>query len=513
MPAGPFYRLSGRPSCQELGLSTCVSVWDAPFEKERYGRPVTSPESSNEAPSGTWEEPQERAGRLVAMLIHVLGYDDLLADDACALDLSGAADEVCLGREESSQPAALCAPARLGLRDRWSSSRHAALRRRKGSYVLSDLGSRNGTFVNGIRVREQCLLDGDLVEVGHTLFCYREMDEAVARKVLDDPPALGPTRTRCPALTKLAGDIEHIARSNEPVLLLGETGTGKEIVAGALHARSGRSGRLVAVDCGAVPETLFESTFFGHVRGAFTGANEARTGELERADGGTLFLDEVANMGLAQQAKLLRALESGEVTPLGAVRPIRLDLRIVAATNGKLFGHEARFRPDLLQRLSGYVARLPPLRRRREDLGSLTAYLLREAGHERLAITAAGGRRLFTDPFAGNVRQLRTTLRTAALLAGDAPIDLAHLGSLDASTAAPCPSVPVASATTGSSSRKRVPPSPPRGRESATSEQVAAALRGSAGNVVHAARRLQTHPRQMYRLIKRYGLDLQSFRP
>ncbi len=253
---------------------------------------------------------------------------------------------------------------------------------------------------------------------------------------------------------------------------------------------------------------------------------------MARADRGTLFLDEVANMGMAQQAKLLRALEDGKVTPMGAGQAQQLDVRWVAATNRDVFADGSGFRQDLLRRLAGYVARLPPLRRRREDLGTLTAYLLRQAGVEQAAITGAAGRRLLSDPFAGNVGQLRATLRSAAILAAGATIDTAQLASPSVLAADPRSFQSASDRSafdrpafdrSGSDHPALVQPAAAQpGQPSAPGRscarrpiaaEVESALRQTAGNVVQAAKKLGAHPRQLYRWIKRYQIDLESFRP
>ena len=335
-------------------------------------------------------------------------------------------------------------------------------------------------------------MDGDLIEVGHSMLCYRDIAESMVNAVdeLAGVPCLGPTPTHNPELAMLGQALAKIGPSAEPVLILAPTGAGKEMVAGAVHTLSGRTGELRSVDCGAVPDNLAESRFFGHKRGAFTGADEQRAGEIERADGGTLFLDEVGNMTPALQAKLLRAIETGTVTPVGGSECMRVDVRWIAATNRELLTADDDFRSDLVRRLAGYVARLPPLVRRREDLGELTCYLLRAAGVERASIAPAAARTLFCNSFAGNIRQLRATLRSAALLAGDETIAPEHLPSHDAKVIQPAAA----------------------GSAAPDADTVTQALAATGGNVVQAAERLGTHARQVYRWIERHGIDLGKLR-
>jgi transcriptional regulator of acetoin/glycerol metabolism len=439
----------------------------------------------------TLPEPPSRTAAEAHLFTYVLSYDDLLRPGSTVFRLDGL-ETLTIGRASDERPIGLRAPSELRAPDRWMSGAHAELARVSEGHVVRDLGSRNGTWVNGVRIVEHRLVDQDLVEIGHSLFCYRRLAGAAAGAI-DGQPRLGPTRTFCPEVALLLGDLARVAPSSESVLILAETGSGKEVAAEAIHQLSGRKGELRPVDCGAVPESLFEATFFGHRRGAFTGAADPRTGEIVQADGGTLFLDEVGNMSLPSQAKLLRVLEDGRVTPLGASGPVRVDVRWIAATNRDLFGEGGPFRQDLLRRLAGYVARIPPLRRRREDLGELCAHLLGQAGVQKAAITAAAARLLFSGAFPGNVRQLRSSLRSAALLAGDQPIDMANLPSVEAEAAEPAPAT----------NRRTGPPGAP---------EIEAALAATEGNVVRAAQQLETHPRQLYRWIEKLSIPLDKYR-
>ncbi len=449
----------------------------------------TLPETQDD--SGNASEP------LCPVLTYVLGYDDLLRADARAFVLDGPRP-VLIGRAGEGEEVGLASPTELRVPDRWLSGTHCLIDRRGGDDVLVDQGSRNGTRVHGKAISEWRLQDGDRIEAGHSLFVYRRVPRSRAALVRGslDARQLGPTASLCPEVIALARDLRRIGSSREPVLVLAETGAGKEIVARAVHEFSARRGELRAVDCGAIPENLFESTFFGHRKGAFTGADADRAGELQRSDGGTLFLDEVGNLGEAAQAKLLRVVETGQVTPVGASRADRVDLRCVAATNRQLFGDASGFRQDLLHRLAGYVAQLPPLRHRREDLGLLTAHILREAGVGQASISAAAARLLYNSGFGGNIRQLRTALRSAALLAGDERIEIHHL---------PDTLREPEEVLESSVRREPAPRRPDR-------ETVERALAAHGGNVTAAARELQTHARQIYRWVERYGIDLDSLR-
>jgi DNA-binding NtrC family response regulator len=439
------------------------------------------------------ETPDERGSDDVALLTYVLSYEDLLAGASQTFPLAGRPRTITLGRAADDRPPGFRTPAELRLADRWMSGEHARLERRGGDWILSDAGSRNGTYVDGARVVEpRPLADGALVEVGHALFCFRRVTTAAAAAVARhaEERRVGDVITHAPEMALLLGEVQRLAPSPQPILILAETGAGKESLAREIHRRSRRAGELVAVDCGAVPESLFESTFFGHRRGAFTGALENRPGEIARADGGTLFLDEVGNLAASSQAKLLRALEQGEVAALGAVATRRVDVRWVAATNRDLFRADGGFREDLLRRLAGHVARVPPLRRRRDDLGVLSAAVLRAAGVTRASITVAAARALFLGALPGNVRQLRAALGSAALLAGEGAIGVDHLPSEEPPSE----------------------PAPQSASEPPSAEAVEAALAATKGNVVRAAARLGAHPRQLYRWIERYALSLDKYR-
>ncbi|WP_437571577.1 sigma 54-interacting transcriptional regulator [Sorangium sp. So ce542] len=353
-------------------------------------------------------------------------------------------DEVAIGRGaarkiEEGATARDGAVRRLDLRldDPWLSSKHARMVRLLGRWVVEDCGSKNGSLVNGAPLRHAELADGDLIELGRTFFIFRD--------ALPHPPGAPPIveasagaapapglASLLPALRDAFEQLAVVARSPVPVLLQGETGTGKEVVARAIHALSGRTGELVAVNCGALPRELVEGELFGHRRGAFSGAVEDRPGLVRSADRGTLFLDEIGDLPAAAQAALLRVLQEQEVRPVGATRPVRVDLRVIAATHRPLQRMSAlgEFRADLLARLSGYVAALPPLRQRREDLGLMLGALLERAAPERAAhlqIHPGAARAMLMYRWPANVRELAQCVTTAAVLAQGGTIEPRHL--------------------------------------------------------------------------------------
>ncbi|PWC74841.1 nitric oxide reductase transcriptional regulator NorR [Azospirillum sp. TSH64] len=251
-------------------------------------------------------------------------------------------------------------------------------------------------------------------------------DGGTALRILDDPPQgldFDPIGAS-PAMASLLTEIDTVAASDLVVLVLGETGVGKELVARRLHTRSPRAaGRLVHVNCAALPDALVESELFGHVRGAFSGAVADRRGKFELADGGTLFLDEVGELPLAAQAKMLRALQNGEIQRVGSDRHITVDVRVIAATNRDLAAEvrEGRFRADVYHRLSVYPLRVPPLRDRGTDILRLAGLFLERnrarLGLRNLRLSVAAEQRMLAYPWPGNVRELEHAIGRGAIRA------------------------------------------------------------------------------------------------
>jgi transcriptional regulator of acetoin/glycerol metabolism len=371
--------------------------------------------------------------------------------------------------------------------DRWMSSHHAELQRDDKRWLLEDAGSKNGTRVNGARVDRVALADGDLVELGHSFFSFREGLEPPPPPSERVPAAL---RTLLPGFETAVNRLIELAATTIPVVLRGESGTGKELAARALHALSGRAGELVAVNSGALPDSLIESELFGYKKGAFSGALEDRPGLVRSADRGTLFLDEIGDLPPPSQATLLRVLQESEVRPVGATRPVKVDLRVVAATHRDLerMAADGAFRADLLARLSGFVITLPPLRDRREDLGLLAAALLPPSA--RLSPTAA--RALFDHDWPANVRELGKCLVAAAVFAGDGEIELEHLPpALRGAAAEPA-------ALSPDDARQR--------------DALVASLREHRGNLSAVARAMGKARNQIQRWVRRYQLDPDRFK-
>jgi transcriptional regulator with AAA-type ATPase domain len=317
------------------------------------------------------------------------------------------------------------------------SSTHARLVRNGEGWILMDAQSKNGSLRNGERVTSAPLCDGDFIEIGPVLLRYRAVlptspgTGADLDTAAQSPLALG-LATLLPEFAEQLAALARIARMPVPVLLLGETGTGKEVLARAVHALSGRAGQLVAVNCGGLVASLLEGQLFGHIKGSFTGAARDEPGYIRSADGGTLFLDEIGDLPLPAQAALLRVLQESEVVPVGGTRPIKVNFRVIAATHRPLADMVRRgeFRDDLLARLSGYRHALGPLRERVEDLGLLLGDLIRRS--EVLAaidvrFSAAAGRRLLKHCWPLNIRELSQCLMVAVGLATSGFIQISHL--------------------------------------------------------------------------------------
>jgi len=253
----------------------------------------------------------------------------------------------------------------------------------------------------------------------------------------EDTPLVG----RSSAIMRLVSMLQRVAPTQTTVLLLGESGSGKELVAKYLHHYSQRVGRpFVVVDCGVLGDTLIESELFGHEKGAFTGANQRKKGLFEAADGGTLLIDEVGELPLVLQTKLLRVLETGTVRRLGGTEYIRVDVRVIAATNRDIrqMVDQGDFREDLYYRLSAFPVHIPALRERKDDIATLAAHFLihSEHGDRHLPLGADVIEALLAYDYPGNVRELRNIIERAAILAGNAPIQVQHL-ALDAPCAGP----------------------------------------------------------------------------
>jgi two-component system, NtrC family, response regulator AtoC len=331
-------------------------------------------------------------------------------------------------------------------------SRVHALIRVTDRVVVEDAGSRNGTYYNGSRLRPSATVvfePGSVVQVGPaSLFlveaaapgrvasALRDSERTAASKrgASQRPKGAAAPVVKDEGMTLLYESAETIAASGISVLILGETGVGKELLASSIHSMSPRHDKpFVMFNSAALPEALVESELFGYVRGAFTGADRSKLGLFEAANGGTLFLDEVADLSLQAQAKLLRVIEMGELLAVGAVKTKSVDVRVVSATNSDLSALMAagRFRRDLYYRLSGATLHVPPLRQRRADILALVDYFVtlyaRTAQRSKPEFDAEAMAALVAHPWPGNVRELRNVVQRAVVLARSGVIRVGDL--------------------------------------------------------------------------------------
>jgi two-component system response regulator FlrC len=323
--------------------------------------------------------------------------------------------------------------------------------------------------------------------------------EGVSRAEADATP---PLTYGAPTMVPIKAALERVARTDATVLLLGETGSGKEVAARSIHAASARaSGPFVAINCAALSDSLLESELFGHERGAFTGAHAQRRGRIELGEGGTFFLDEIGELKLDLQAKLLRVLQERRFERVGGTRTLTADVRWVAATNRDLLAmiDAGRFREDLYHRLAVFPVRLPPLRDRREDIVPLAEALLArtasELGRPALRLGAEARERLLRAPLRGNIRELRNLLERAAILCDGAVIEAEHLWIDPAPAGATAVAAPAVASAELSGSLEELE----RGA-------IQRALGACGGNRKRAAEQLGIGLRTLYEKLKRYGL-------
>jgi transcriptional regulator with PAS, ATPase and Fis domain len=435
--------------------------------------------------------------------------------------------------------------ASLAIPDSTVSGAHARLTRvpqGEGEFVIEDLGSTNGTYVDGRRIeRPARLRQGAILFLGSQVLLFRTVTpvEMVALRE-DEARPIAPVATMSPLLALTTTKLRLLARSNAEILLVGETGVGKEVFATAVHAASGRLGKLVAINCAAIPKELVESELFGYEKGAHSTAQARKMGLVEAANGGTLFLDEIGDMALEVQSKLLRFLQDKRFSPLGSTRVIEADVRVVAATSRTALDKGGHVQEALLGRLGAQPIVLPPLRERLEDVGRLTAHFLAQAGDAR-GFEPEAFQALLLHSWPLNVRELAKVVGEASVLSrGATAIGLEHLP--DAVTALlqveteeldelAKPSDPdedthidlaPAANADAESSRVREFAAPSRTsrvvekrirRPAPTRQELTTLLERFSGSVAQVARHLNRQYAVVWRCIQRYGIDANAYRP
>jgi DNA-binding NtrC family response regulator len=396
----------------------------------------------------------------------------------------------------------------LSLPDPSLSRVHAEVVEQAGRLAIRDLSS-HGSVLNGKPIDGTAALDnGDVLRLGDSCFVVRTKPlavEAPADAVLNNIVGVSP------AMRKVRATIALMASTPSSVLVLGPSGSGKELCVAALHRQSGRTGALVPINSAAIPEQLVESELFGHAAGAFTGAKAASLGAFRAADGGTLFLDEVGELSASAQAKLLRAIETREISPVGSATRTRVDVRMVAATHRDLVAdaRAGRFRTDLYARLAELVVRVPPLVDRREDVLLLLAHFLDAAGcpAEQCGTKVDGhfAEQLLLHSWPLNVREVRRVAATLALHANqpwsvDVVADALAEGRRLAGEDKPTP------ADADEDARGGERGSPP------DREALEALLVTHQGNVAQLAQAVGRSRKQVYRWLTQHQIDPEAFR-
>jgi DNA-binding NtrC family response regulator len=408
--------------------------------------------------------------------------------------------------------------ATLRVPDPRMSGRHARLVKENTGWFVEDQGSTNGTFVAGTRTDRAQLTAEAQITLGATVLLF-EPDEPSpdATKPFVDAPSQKArprgTATIVPNVEAQMPRIVRVAMSKLSILLLGESGVGKEVLARSIHTLSGRTGDFVAINCGALTPNLVESQLFGYVKGAFSGAIKDEPGLVRAASGGTLFLDEIGELPPPAQATLLRVLQEREVLPVGGTKPVPVDLRVVAATL-KPIENSDTFRQDLYARVAAFVHRIPALRERRGDLGLLVADLLPRIDADRAAAVRIApdlANALVSHPWPLNVRGLEHVLSVALVTAAG---DLLKLDDVRDALQPARASEPPPPSRPGTETGE-VPIKSDREltrEELSLKEQLTGELARTKGNVSEVARVMGKTRMQIHRWMKRFGLEPESFR-
>ena len=429
----------------------------------------------------------------------------------------------------------------LTVQDATVSSVHARVQRASTGadlFIIQDLGSTNGTYVDGRKIAGPApLRDGAVLFLGSQVLVFRMYSQAELEAVQEDADQpLAPVATFSPGLASTGSKLRRLAPTGHEILLVGETGVGKEVFAHAVHERSGRGGPLVPVNCAAIPRELVESELFGYEKGAHSTAQGRKVGLVETANAGTLFLDEIGDMPLELQSKLLRFLQDKRFTPLGSTRVIEADVRIIAATSRVTLDKGPHVQEAVLGRLGAQPIVLPPLRDRIEDLGRLVAHFLESAADgqadedlkEGLTFEPEAFHALFLHAWPLNVREVSKVVIEAQALSYGAPaIGLEHLpdaitsnlqvevdDSLDDTFVDPDPPDPDTFSLTSATLRAPMPgPSGRIRRRAPTREELTRLLAACNGSVAEVSRRLGRQYAVVWRQIQRYGIDANAYRP
>ena len=381
------------------------------------------------------------------------------------------------------------------LDDEHASRFHCEIRKTSEGYFLRDLGSLNGTRVGDVDVKECLLRSGAVITVGGTHIRFLADDGKPEELLVGKSDFFGNLVGKSLRMREVFGVLERVVATDLTVLIGGETGCGKEVMARAIHAASTRADKpFVVFDCGAVAPSLIESEIFGHVKGSFTGANENRDGAFVRAHGGTLFLDEIGELSPPLQPKLLRAIEARTIRPVGGGQEIPVDVRILAATNRDLEGavKNGSMREDLFYRLSVVNIQIPSLRERMEDLPVLADKIV-DGGAKRLRLAREALSILEQYDWPGNVRELRNVIESAAAVCDTDTIEAKHLVLFRPHRGERTKTPPVESSLAGKS------------LESVEREAIMQTLERCEGNKARTARELGISESTLYTKLKKYS--------
>lgn len=416
------------------------------------------------------------------------------------------------------------------LRDDTVSRYHCKIIQEEDHYILKDLGSTNGSFINQVRVREAFLSSGCLVRFGATELIFQPIDEEITI-VPSEKDRFGDIIGASVRMREIFGILEKIAPTNATVVIEGETGTGKEVVAQTIHKMSTRAKKpFIVFDCGAVPESLIESELFGHEKGSFTGAIMTRQGLFELAQGGTIFLDELGELSLELQPKLLRVLEQREVRRVGSAKSIPINVRVIAATNRTLEDEvrSGRFREDLFYRLSVVRVFLPPLRERIVDLEPLVKHFLKSSTFNRRrdgqlklrGVSPEAIEACSAYEWPGNIRELLNVVERACSLADGERIELNdlpdHISGLNSGFGFATPprlldddelDIP----DPRELSKKTFKDAKEQWLTSFESDYIATLLEKNKGNISHAAREADIDRKYFRKLMKKYDISADEF--
>ncbi len=381
---------------------------------------------------------------------------------------------------------------------------HAEIRRDGESYRIVDKSSTNGSFIDQARVTDAFLKPGDVLGIGKVQIRFLPRD-ARAELLPSESERFGEVIGKSLAMRKIFGVLERVASTDVTILLEGETGTGKDLIARAVHQTSNRhEGPFVVVDCGAVAPNLIESELFGHEKGAFTGAHQRRQGAFELADKGTVFLDEIGELPKDLQPKLLRVLETHRLRRVGGTEEVDADIRVIAATHRQLRVQveAGEFREDLYFRLAVVAATIPPLRERREDIPLLIEHFSRRLppGMWKPPDPEAMARLVGYD-WPGNVRELRNVVERSAYLSPTGVIDLITTGRKP----------------TGTNEQVEFDPTltfreqKERAVELFEEAYLAWLMQRAEGNISRAAREADMDRKYLHKLLRRYGIDAKQW--